>query len=65
MENGKLKWLITIPANSTGIVVLPSALKYTVNGEKMKDRRFKPAGSEGEFTLRSFPSGQSEIRQEE
>lgn len=65
MEKGKLKWLITIPANSTGLVALPSDLKYTVNGEIMKNRRFKPVGAEGEFTLRSFPSGQFEIKQEE
>lgn len=60
-ENGKLDWEIEIPANTSGLVALPSNKTITVNGVAFDATAYPVAEQSGELTWYSFPSGQYDI----
>ena len=60
-ENGKLDWEIEIPANTSGLVALPSNKTITVNGMAFDATAYPVAEQSGELTWYSFPSGQYDI----
>jgi len=60
-RNGFFKWIISIPANSSGLVSLPEKGNIKVNGKLLDKRKFMSVINEGEITLYYFPSGEFEI----
>jgi len=60
-RNGFFKWIISIPANSSGLVSLPEKGNIKVNGKLLDKIKFMSVINEGEITLYYFPSGEFEI----
>ena len=56
-EDGALNWEITIPPNSSGLVIPPYGGKCTVNGEDIEDCAFLKMEKLGENNHYTFPSG--------
>lgn len=60
-ENGKLNWEIEIPANTSGLVVLPAGKSVTINNTAFDATTYPVAEQDGELTWYRFPSGQYDI----
>lgn len=56
-EGDKFIWQIMIPANSSGLVVLPRKKNITVNGVKLDEKKYIPESRNSENILYHFPSG--------
>jgi len=60
-----LDWHITIPPNSSGLVVLPKEGAILVNGKKLNKKKYIPVTNKGENIIYHFPSGKFKIQMEE
>ena len=63
-KTGQLDWHITIPPNSSGLVVLPKGRVILVNGKLLNKEKYTPVCTEGESILYSFPSGDFRIQEQ-
>ncbi len=61
LEGEQLKWNITIPPNSSGVVALPNKKNLIVNGVNLNSKKYQKIEDNKEYSLYKFPSGNYEI----
>lgn len=61
-NEANFEWKISIPANSSGIVIIPFGKEITVNGQALQDCTFLQSETSNNATAYKFPSGEFKIK---